>query len=168
MPPRVPPERAASGLRALGLLFLLLATLWPAARARAQAVSSSPDSLRPAADTLARRASPFERVPLSTGSGARYTWSYAAMGTGAALIGASFLLGHQANDSYAAYLRETDPSRIQELFDRAVWLDRGSSGSLLLGESLVCLGLYGRFLRRPSGPLAWSLSPQRCAVSYRY
>jgi hypothetical protein len=168
LPPPVPPERAASGLRALGLLLLLLATLWPAARARAQAVSSSPDSLTQAADTLARRASPFERVPLSNGSGTPHTWSYAAMGTGVTLIGASFLLGHRANETYAAYLRETDPARIEVLFDRSVLLDRSSSGSLLLGESLLCLGLYGRFLRRPTGPLAWSLSPQRCAVSYRY
>lgn len=88
------------------------------------------------------------------------------MGSGALLIGASFLLGHRANETYAAYRRETDPTQIERLFDRSVWLDRGSSGSLLLGESLLCVGLYSRFLRRPPGPLSWRIEPQRCAVSY--
>ena len=153
-------------LLALGLLLLTI--VGPAARARAQAVSSSPDSLTRAADTLGTRPSPFERVAISSESGGRYTWSYAAIGTGVALIGTSFLLGRRANDSYAAYLRETDPSQIERFFDRSVWLDRGSSSSLLIGESLLCVGLYGRFLRRPTSPVAWRIEPQRCVVSYRF
>ena len=160
MPPRVPPERARCGLRALALV--LIAILGPATRARGQAAASP--------DTTARRASPFSQVPLGNETPTHYAWSYAAMGSGAVLVGGSFLLGHRANDTYDAYLRETDPSQIERLFDRSVWYDRGSSGSLLAGEALLCLGLYGRFLHRPQAraSLAWQIEPGRCAFRYRF
>jgi hypothetical protein len=143
---------------------------------------AAPDTLAhapAAADTLAhtpavgdtvRRASakPFEQIPLATNYGSRHTLSNLAIIGGVALIGASFALGNAANDAYDAYLRETDPGQIDELYDRTVALDRGSSGSLLLGEALVCLGLYGRFLSHPTNALAWRLEPGRCALSYRF
>lgn len=110
----------------------------------------------------------FPTVPIATESPVRHTWSYVAMGSGVVLVGASFLLAHQANDAYAAYLRETDPTQIETLFDRTVLLDRSSSGALLLGEALLCLGLYDRFLRKPTAAMAWWLEPGRCAVSYRF
>ena len=97
-----------------------------------------------------------------------HTWSYVAMGSGAAMVGASFLMGRRANDSYEAYLRETDPSRIDELFDRTVLYDRAASGSLLLGEALLCVGVYWRFLRRPTPSVSLLLGTERCAVSYRF
>src|SRR5204862_178311 len=86
---------------------------------------------------------------------------------GVGLIGASFALGSKANATYDAYLRETDPAEIDALYDRTVWLDRSSSGSLLLGEVLVCLGLYGRFLSHPLNAMAWRLEPGRRAAHCR-
>lgn len=101
-------------------------------------------------------------------SGGSHTWSYVAMGSGVALVSASFLLGRRANDTYDAYLRETDPSQIDHLFDRTVLYDRAASGSLLLGEALLCVGVYWRFLRRPQPRVSLMLGTERCAVSYRF
>ena len=159
MPQPVPPDRGLTGRRALALL-LTLALSCPAARAHAQTAAASADSTAPA--------SPFPVVPIATETPGRYTWSYVAMGSGVALVAASFVLARRANDTYADYLQETDPNRIESLFDRTVWLDRSSSGSLLLGEALVCVGLYTRFLRKPPGPVAWRVEPARCAVSLRF
>jgi hypothetical protein len=132
-----------------------------------------------AADTLRRAAvapapsappagKPFQQIPLATNYGTSHALSNLAILGGVALIGASFALGSKANATYDAYLRETDPAEIDELYDRTVWLDRSSSGSLLLGEVLVCLGLYGRFLSHPLNAMAWRLEPGRCALSYRF
>ena len=35
------------------------------------------------------------------------------IGSGAALVGGSFVLSQEADDAYAAYLRETDPAQIE-------------------------------------------------------
>jgi hypothetical protein len=104
-------------------------------------------------------------VSASTGSN---TWAYVALGSGAALVGASFLLGQRANDTYDAYLHETDPDQIDRLYDRTVLYDRGASGSLLAGEGLLCFGLYWRFLRHPPPRVALMVEAGRCAVSYRF
>ena len=90
------------------------------------------------------------------------------MAGGAALVGASFLMGRRANDTYDAYLRETDPVRIEQLFDRTVRYDRAASGSLLAGEAMLSVGLYMRFLRRPPTRVGLTLEAGRCAVSYRF
>ena len=170
---RVPPDRLTQGASAPESL----ATSPPDTLA-----ASEPDTLAhtPApADTVPRAIAaqapsahpaghPFQQIPLATNYGSSHTLSNMAIIGGIGLIGASFALGSKANSTYDAYLRETDPAQIDELYDRTVWLDRSSSGSLLLGEVLVCLGLYGRFLSHPSNAMAWRLEPGRCALSYRF
>lgn len=123
----------------------------------------------PGAPPAGKAGKPFEQIPLATNYGESHMGSNLAIAGGVALIGVSFVLGHAANDTYDAYLRETDPQQIDELYDRTVLLDRGASGTLLLGEALVCAGLYGRFLRHPpNAVMAFRLEPGRCAVSYRF
>jgi hypothetical protein len=54
-----------------------------------------------------------------------------------------------------------------ELYDRTVLRPRRERNSLL-GEALVCVGLYGRFLRHPpNAVMAFRLEPDD-AVSYRF
>lgn len=123
----------------------------------------------PGAPPSGKAGKPFEQIPLATNYGESHMGSNLAIVGGAALIGVSFVLGHEANNTYDAYLRETDPQQIDELYDRTVLLDRGASGTLLLGEALVCVGLYSRFLRHPpNAVMAFRLEPGRCAVSYRF
>jgi hypothetical protein len=145
------------------LALALIAVLGTAARAHAQAAVSSP-----AADTLARPPSPFPEVPLPDAPRTSRAWSYGVLGTGVALISVSFLIADRADDAYQSYLKETEPGRIGSLFDRAVLYDRVSSGSLMAGEALLCLGLYWRFLRQPPPALGLTIEPERCAVSYRF
>ena len=122
-----------------------------------------------AAPPAGKAGKPFEQIPLATNYGESHMGSNLAIAGGVALIGVSFVLGHEATNTYDAYLRETDPQQIDELYDRTVLLDRGASGTLLLGEALVCVGLYGRFLRHPpNAVMAFRLEPGRCAVSYRF
>lgn len=88
---------------------------------------------------------------------------------GLAMIAASFEISEQANDRYDDYLAATEPEAISNHYDRTVSLDRWASGTLIGGEALVATGLYLRFLRRPATTrVAWSLRPDRCAVSYRF
>lgn len=160
MPPSSRRERARGRVPASALA--LIAILGTAAGAHAQAADSLPD-------TTSRRAAPFPRVPILNGARQSHTWAYVTIGSGAALVGASFLLARRANDTYDAYLRETDEGQIERLFDRTVLFDRAASGSLLGGEALICAGLYMRFLRRPStARVGVTLEARRCAVSYRF
>lgn len=114
-------------------------------------------------------ASPFPEVPLDTSPASSHTTAYVALGTGAALVGISFLLDRNADDAYAEYLAETDPARIEDAYRRTVLNDRLSSASLLTGEGLMVLGVYLRFLQRPvPGRVALVATPARCAVSFRF
>lgn len=94
--------------------------------------------------------------------------SYGLMGAGIALVGASFLLADRADDAYDDYRIETEPGRIESLYDRAVLYDRFSGGSLTAGEALLSFGLYWRFIRRPPQALGLAVGPARCVVSYRF
>jgi hypothetical protein len=96
-------------------------------------------------------------------------WAYLALASGVALIGGSFAISREADDTYAAYLRETDPAEIDRLYDRTVLYDRLASGSLAAGEILLVTGVYLRFIK-PSGEtrLGLAVGPGRCAVSLRY
>jgi hypothetical protein len=88
---------------------------------------------------------------------------------GAGLIAASFPFRDQANRHYNDYLIETDPTKIQDLYDRTVRADRLSSASLVSGELMMAAGLYLRFLRRPASEhLELSVLPDRCTVSFRF
>jgi hypothetical protein len=122
-----------------------------------------------AACACAQAASPFPVVEVASQRPPKHRLAYVAMVTGAALVGGSFLLTHQANQAYDDYLRETDPQRIETFYDRADLYDRLSSTSLISGELLIVTGLYLRFLRPPrTSRLSWAVSPDRCALSLRF
>jgi hypothetical protein len=122
-----------------------------------------------AAGADAPAARPFEIIPIEPHRPAAHSWAYVAMGTGIALIGASFVFNERADDAYSDYLTATDPDRIDALYDRAVrydWLERGS---LIGGETLIATALYLRFIRQPQDSklsLAWE--PRRCALVFRF
>lgn len=125
--------------------------------------------LETAAGAPAPAAGPFEEVPVSATPRQSHLLAYLAIGTGAGLIGASFVFAHHADDLYDQYLAATDPSQITDLYDQTVTYDRLSSGSLLGGEALVLTGLYLRFLRPPKASrVGLALSPRTCALSLRF
>src|SRR5882672_9100159 len=95
------------------------------------AASVSCETLFPAARASAQAASPFPEVPLPSTSQGSHFGAYLSMIGGAGLIGASYVLGDRANDRYAEYLHATDPADITRLYDETVTLDRLSSGSLI-------------------------------------
>jgi hypothetical protein len=122
-----------------------------------------------AACASAQAASAFPEVPLDRPAPRSYGWAYAALGSGVALIGGSFLMTRSADRAYQDYLSETDPARIEDLYDRAVFYDRVASGSLLTGEALLVTGVYLRFLHNPREPrLGLAVAPGRCALSLRF
>ena len=97
-------------------------------------------------------------------SGRSHTRAYIALGAGAALTGASFLLAESADREYERYLVETDPARLEDRYDTARRLDRLSAGTLIAGQAGLALGLYWRFLHHPrdaqsSLTPAWSVGP---------
>jgi hypothetical protein len=117
----------------------------------------------------AQAASPFPEVVIEKPPRHTYRLAYASVVAGAALIGGSFVLTRRADDAYVSYLRETDPGRIESLYDRAVLYDRLASGSLLTGEALLVAGVYLRFLRSPrESRVQFALEPGRCALSLRF
>lgn len=96
-------------------------------------------------------------------------WSYVALFSGAALVGGSFVLGDKADDTYAEYLAETDPAKIDDLYDKTVLYDRLSTGSLITGEILLVGGIYLRFLRSPpSQRVSLTIGPRRCGLAYHF
>ncbi len=125
--------------------------------------------LDPAARAHAQAAGSFRVVPIETPSPRSHAWAYAALASGAALVGTSFAFSRRADDAYAAYLATTDPVQIQVFYDRTVRNDHLAQASLLTGEVLIAAGLYLRFVRRPpAGRVSVSLLPARCVVSCRF
>ncbi len=126
-------------------------------------------SVHPAACAAAQAAGPFQEVPLATPRAPSYRWAYASLLAGASLVGVSFAITDRANQSYADYLRATDPGEVRRLYDEAERYDHLSAAALLTGEALVATGVYLRFLHRPTPKrLSLTLDPGRCAVSLRF
>ena len=93
-----------------------------------------------------------------------HTRAWVALGTGAALTGASFLLAESADQEYERYLVETDPTRLEDRYNSARRLVRLSAGTLIAGQAGLALGLYWRFLHRPRSAQAtldpaWNVGP---------
>ena len=93
-----------------------------------------------------------------------HTRAYVALGTGAALTGLSFVIAEQADRDYAAYLAETDPSRLEDSYQKAKRGDRLAAGVLIAGQAALALGIYWRFLHHPreahTRSPAWGLAPR--------
>ena len=122
-----------------------------------------PISARPA-----RAAGPFESVPLTAPASRPHRGAYVCFAAGAGLIAGSFGLARHADRAYDRYLESRAPADIARWFDESERFDRWSSGALLGGEALVATGIYLRFLRRSSPPVALLLGPGACAVSLRF
>ena len=123
----------------------------------------------PAAAAPPPAAEPFPVVPLPAPAHRSHAAAWLAIGSGAALLGTSFLVHHRANQTYDVYLASTNPDEIGRLYDRTANLDRLSSGTLIAGEVLFATGVYLRFLRQPRGSgLSFELSPDRCAALWRF
>ena len=120
----------------------------------------------PAACAHAQAAAPFPVVDTSPPPSHSHAWSNASIATGVALIGSSFLLEHQADQAYAAYLVASEPSDITTLYDRTILYDRLSGAALIGGNVLIATGLYLRFVHR-SGPerVRFALTPSGCIVT---
>jgi hypothetical protein len=122
-----------------------------------------------AARAQAPAAAPFPQVPLGEARHASHTWAYVTIGTGAALVGGSFILSRRGDDAYRDYLASTDPDAIEPLFDRTLRYDRFSEAALLTGEAFLAAGIYLRYVRRPAPEgLGFALLPGRCVLSYRF
>jgi len=101
--------------------------------------------------------------------GPSHFWAYVALGSGAALVGGSFVCSQEADDAYAAYLHETDPAKIEHYYDRAVMFDKIASASLATGEILFVTGIYLRFIKQPRDTrLGLVVGPGRCGLSFHY
>jgi hypothetical protein len=124
----------------------------------------------PAPAARAQTASPFEVVPRPAESqpSHRLFWITAIVGAG--LVASSFPLANEADRRYAAYLGETDVSKIDERYDATTRMDYMASGALLVGEGLLVTAVWLRFLHPPheSNRLALEVEPARCAVSLRF
>ena len=82
-------------------------------------------------------------------TGRSYTRAYVAMGTGLALTGLSFVLAETADQKYEEYLAETDPGRIEDIYQETLTADRLSAAALIAGQAALALGIYWRFLHHP-------------------
>jgi hypothetical protein len=116
--------------------------------------------------------SPFPRIDIQAEPPRSHGWAYAALAGGAVLVGGSFLVAQRADQTYDDYLSETEPHRIEELYDRTVVYDNVARAALLTGEALLATGIYLRFIRRPRGATTSRASlvvePTRCAVSFHF
>jgi hypothetical protein len=79
-----------------------------------------------------------------------YTRAYIALGAGTVLTVTSFGLAASADDAYERYLAASDPGAITAAYDDAHQLDQWSAALLLAGTASLALGVYWRFIHRPT------------------
>jgi hypothetical protein len=99
-----------------------------------------------------------------------HSTAHIALGVGAGLTLASFLLAEGADRAYGRYLDETDPDRIEDAYDDAERYDRLATATLIVGQVSLVYGLWRRFLHDPKHGVAeantaprgatWSLAPR--------
>jgi len=123
----------------------------------------------PAAADTPPAAEPFPVVPLPTRPHRPHATAWLALGSGAALLGGSFLIHARANRTYDEYLASTDPDAIGHLYDRTTTLDRLSGATLIAGEAMLATGVYLRFVRMPhDARVSLAVLPGRCAATWRF
>lgn len=145
MPAGRPSRRTGSALAPAGFAFPGAGPV--AAALLALALAVAPGSA--AAEEPAPAPAPPSRTP-----------AYIALGAGAALTVASFVVAEQADRDYERYLAETDPARLDEAYDAARRKDRLAAGTLIAGQAALAFGIYWRFLRRPRAAALESAGPR--------
>ncbi len=152
--------------RLTGLLMAVTVAgaLIPAACAHAQAAVVLQQ------EPASRPGTPFEVMPRVERPHRSYRTAWLTAFAGAGLVAASFPLAREADERYAAYLTETDVTRIDARYDATRRMDRLASGALLTGEGLLAMAVWLRFVHpaTPSRRLALEVEPSRCAVSLRF
>jgi len=129
---------------------------------------ATPLSVASAADP-APAATPFPVVPIEQPAPRSHLAAWGCFAAGAGLMTGSFLIHERANRTYRDYLSSTDPTRIDDLYDRTATLDRISAATLIAGEAVFACGIYLRFLRSPpAARVALELGPSRCGASVRF
>jgi hypothetical protein len=98
-----------------------------------------------------------------------HSTAHAALGVGAGLTIASFLLAEAGDRAYERYESETDPDQIEDAYDDAERYDHIATAALIVGQVSLIYGLWRRFLHDPQRPTAdaaiaprratWSLGP---------
>jgi hypothetical protein len=113
---------------------------------------------------------PFEVVPRKAVSKTSHRLAYGLALAGAGLVIASFPLEHAADQRYAAYLQETDVSKLDDRFAATERMDRIASGSLLVGEALLATAVWIRFVHHPGAEhrVTLAMRADRCALSLRF
>lgn len=123
----------------------------------------------PAACATAQAAAPFPVVPVGEHGRNPHRAAYLCLGAGVALAAGSFAIARDADRTYDKYLVETDPTKIDGLYDRTIHLDHWSRTTLLGGHALIITGLYLRFLRHPpERGVSWLVAPDRCALTLTF
>jgi hypothetical protein len=128
--------------------------------------------LSPAATTPARAQATIPAVNPAAAPppGPSHRTAHLALGVGAGLTIASFVLAESADGAYERYLGETDPDRIEEAYDEAAGYDRLATATLIVGQACLIYGLWRRFLHDPQAKVAtlpgaprattWSVGPR--------
>ena len=118
----------------------------------------------------AQAETPFEVVPRRAADSGSHRIAYLTALAGIGFVVASFPLEHEADRRYAAYLSETDITKIDERFAATERMDRLASGSLLVGEVLIATAVWLRFVHHPGAQrrVGLALRPDRCALSLRF
>jgi hypothetical protein len=139
---------------------------WTAALMLASVAAGIPNG---AVCAWAQAADSFEVIPRPAKDRTPHKAAWACAITGVGLIVASFPLTDRADDLYADYLTETDPTKVEDAYSATQRADRLASGSLLVGEGLVVTAVWLRFVRRSHPPPASLLIlPDRCAIRLRF
>ena len=118
----------------------------------------------------AQAETPFEVVPRKAAAPSSHRLAYVTALVGVGLVAASFPLEHAADQRYAAYLSETDVTKLDERFTATERMDRIASASLLVGEALIATAVWLRFMHHPSAQhrVTLAMRPDRCALSLRF
>lgn len=113
---------------------------------------------------------PFEVVPRHATGPSSHRVAYITAAVGMGLVIASFPLEHEADKRYAAYLSETDITKLDERFSATERMDRLASGTLLVGEALIATAVWMRFVHHPNPQhrVTFAALPDRCVLSLRF
>ncbi len=91
--------------------------------------------------------------------GPDHTTAHIAIGVGAGLTVASFLLAEGGDRAYDRYVTGTDPAQLEDDYDAAQRFDRLAAATLIAGQVALFYGLWRRFLHDPPHGAAHQVGP---------